>query len=184
MKPTTQVTLAVRAPGQRAMTQAILRSDPNEAKTLTEDGKLFLMTLSVEDAIKTVAQLSLRLPLTNHLQFGIFKSKEDAIAKMNTPSRSALSGRSNGELSMIDSLNDLITQQAQAGDDIAFSDSEGSVTFARLQEALESPEGQMMQKYSRADTRTGVDSSVLDIVRKAYAETFPDVFRFAPKWAE
>lgn len=59
-----------------------------------------------------------------------------------------------------------------------------NVTLRECNEAWESPEGQAMFKYQRAENRMGVDPDQLALIKRNYELKYPRVAAHGPKWTD
>lgn len=59
---------------------------------------------------------------------------------------------------------------------------EPDVTLRECNEAWASPEGQLMFKYQRAESRIGIDAETLNRIRSDYESKYPRVAAHGPLW--
>ena len=75
----------------------------------------------------------------------------------------------------------MMSQAMNNPDEIVY---EPDVTLRECNEAWESPEGQLMFQYQRAENRIGIDPAVLMQIHESYHTKFPRVAPHGPLWTK
>ena len=139
-------------------------------------------------------RISQNMKVTEHIQVESLNQVVDALMESFLTHKTPSSRRvqmvveiSNQALPMGQSLltreqqmeQDMMSRTLTDLDEVIF---EPDITLREVNEALGSPEGELMLQYQRPDRRMGVDPELLKRIKSDYELKFPRVAQHAPKW--